>query len=174
LLQYESDHLSCDDHLFELPGGQHLGVALGSIAYVALMKKRHLILALLLASSPATARPQLLTQGDARPLVRAALQFLGGNPTGMAHDWCARFVSIVLRRTGHRPLPNDMAQSALAYGPHTRSPKPGDLIVMRRHVGIYEGRDRHGIHMVSGNWGHRVARGVISPREVVAYIVVMQ
>ena len=81
--------------------------------------------------------------------------------------------------TGRPPLANRLAASALAYGPHVASPQPGDLAVMatRRgaagHVGIVEDVLPDGsVAIVSGNWGRRVARGVISRRSVMAFIAV--
>lgn len=131
---------------------------------------KRILFAFLLATSSAHALP--MTQGDTTPIVAEAAHFLGGNPTGMRSNWCARFVSFILQREGRAPLPSDMAMSALHYGPRTQSPKPGDLIVMRHHVGFYEGRDHRGVHMLSGNWSHRVKRTIISLGEVVAFVEV--
>lgn len=111
-------------------------------------------------------------------IVAEAMRFLGGgNPTGTGyHNWCADYTSMVLRKTGHRPLANRMAASALSYGPHVRDPRPGDLVVMatRRgyasHVGFFGGWDHGRVVLVSGNWGHRVARALVSARSVVAFV----
>lgn len=114
----------------------------------------------------------LITHAHAEsPIIAEADHWLGSrNPTGLRAQWCGAFVSFVLRQTGRRPLPGSDVWSAMRYGPRTAAPKPGDLIIMRRHVGFYEGRGPDGIYMLSGNWGHRVARSVISPRQVVTYI----
>ena len=107
------------------------------------------------------------------PLGEAKRWIGANNPTGKAGAWCAWFVSFVLERTGHKPLKNGMASSALSYGPHTGNPKQGDLVVMPHHVGFYGGRAPDGnILLTSGNWGHRVADGEVSPRQVVAYVQV--
>lgn len=107
-------------------------------------------------------------------IVREALHFLGsGNPTGSRGPWCADFTSLVLKRTGHRPLANRMAGSALSYGPKTNTPKQGDLIVLRNasHVGVFMGFDRHGqVEMVSGNWSHRVKVALLPRQSVLAFI----
>jgi hypothetical protein len=108
-----------------------------------------------------------------RPSVVAeAARHLGqGNFTGRPGAWCAWFVSWVLTATGHRPLPSGMAASALGYGPHLREPLPGAIVVMRGHVGLVESVGADGtISMISGNWGHRVARARVSRREVVAFV----
>ena len=143
-----------------------------------------LVFAFLLAfASAACASPRLpMTTDDGRAaragsgIIAEAMRFLGaGNITGARGPWCGDFASLILRRTGHRPLPGRMAASALAYGPRTRDPKPGDLIVLggRRgvsHVGFFAGWEHGRVLMVSGNWGRRVARATISPRAIVAFV----
>ena len=106
-----------------------------------------------------------------------AMRFLGaGNVTGMRGPWCADYASMVLRRTGRRPLANRNAASALAYGPRVGQPRPGDLIVLNtrrgfaQHVGFFAGWDHGNVVMVSGNWGHRVSRAPISRRAIAAFI----
>jgi hypothetical protein len=90
-----------------------------------------------------------------------------GKFTGLPGPWCADFVSAMLQDVGKRPLPNRLAASALDYGP-PGSGSPGDLAVFldRRgrpyHVGIVApGGDADHRVIVSGNWGHRVARAVV-------------
>lgn len=111
-------------------------------------------------------------------VVAEAMRFLGaGNITGTRGAWCADYASFVLMRSGHRPLANRMAASALAYGPRTHNPKPGDLVVLAgrhgaSHVGFFAGWDRGRVVMVSGNWGRRVSRALISTRAVAAFVSV--
>jgi uncharacterized protein (TIGR02594 family) len=114
--------------------------------------------------------------GGAR-VVAEAERFLGsGNPTGTRGPWCADYVSWTLRHVGRRPLANRLAASALRYGPHVRDPRPGDLVVMNtrrgyaRHVGFFAGWDRGRVVLVSGNWGHRVVRALVSPRAIAAFV----
>lgn len=102
-----------------------------------------------------------------------------GNMTGTFGPWCADAVSFWLRRTGHRPLPNRLAASALAYGPRLPGPQAGAIAVMRTrralygHVGFVEGVEPDGsIRLISGNWGHRVAEAVIPRNSVVAFVEV--
>ena len=49
-------------------------------------------------------------------LVSEARHYLGGNPTGRGSLWCARFMNLVLQRTGHRGTGSDMASSFARYG----------------------------------------------------------
>lgn len=113
-------------------------------------------------------------------LAAEAARYVGsGKFTPLPGAWCADAVSFWLKATGRPPLANRLAASALAYGPHVASPQPGDLAVMatRRgaagHVGIVEDVLPDGsVAIVSGNWGRRVARGVISRRSVMAFIAV--
>lgn len=107
----------------------------------------------------------------ASDVVREAERFLGsGNPTGRAGAWCAWFVSFVLERTGHKPLSSGMAYSALYYGPHLASPRPGALIVLRGHVGVVAAVHGSSVTMVSGNWGHAVRMAEIPTRAAIAFI----
>ena len=104
-------------------------------------------------------------------LAEAARWLGSGNMTGRPGAWCAWFASFVLERTGRRPLPNGMAASALGYGPRTAYPRPGDLAVMRHHVGFVEGIEPDGsIRLISGNWGHRVARSLAPRWTIVAFV----
>lgn len=111
-------------------------------------------------------------------LAAEAARYVGaGKFTGLPGAWCADAVSVWLERTGRPPLANRLAASALAYGPHVAEPRPGDLVVMRTrrgpagHVGIVEGVLPDGsVAIISGNWGRRVARGVISRRSVTAFV----
>ena len=69
-----------------------------------------------------------------------------------------------------------MAASALAYGPTTQAPLPGDLAIIatRRgrlgHVGIVIADLGAQIEIVSGNWRHRVERARIPRRHVTAFV----
>ena len=111
-------------------------------------------------------------------LVNEAARYVGsGKFTGLPGAWCADALSVWLRATGRPPLANRTAASALSYGTHVSNPSPGDLVVMatRRgyagHVGVVEGVNTDGsIAIISGNWGHRVARGVISPWQATAFV----
>jgi len=80
------------------------------------------------------------------------------NMTGKGGSWCAHFASYVLERTGHAPLANGLASSALAYGRRLAQPKVGALAVVTTrvgyaaHVGFVSGVNPDGsIELVSGN-----------------------
>ena len=126
----------------------------------------------------AYADPRYPRSDDGGRLMRASLnivaeaeRYLGaGNVTGTRGPWCADYISFVLKRTGHRPLANRMAYAALSYGPHVARPKPGDLVVLRGHVGIVVADQGRTVRIVSGNWSHRVAYGVVSRAAVIAFV----
>jgi uncharacterized protein (TIGR02594 family) len=107
-------------------------------------------------------------------VVDEATRWLGAtNPTGTSGPWCADFASFVLQRVGLPPLPDRMAWSALRYGPRTDNPQRGDLAVMARHVGFVAGVEPDGsIELLSGNWGHRVARTRVSRAAFVAFVAI--
>jgi uncharacterized protein (TIGR02594 family) len=118
--------------------------------------------------------------GAGGDVVAEAARWIGsGKFTSLPGPWCADAVSAWLQRSGHRPLDTRMASSALAYGPRLERPEVGALAVLgtRRgwasHVGIVSGVDSDGsIHLISGNWGHRVAEAVVSRRSAIAFVAV--
>ncbi len=72
-----------------------------------------------------------------------------------------------------------MASSALAYGPRLERREIGALAApgSRRgwasHVGVVSNVDRDGsIHLISGNWGRRVAEAVVPRGSVIAFVAV--
>jgi uncharacterized protein (TIGR02594 family) len=113
-------------------------------------------------------------------IVAEAQRWIGsGKFTGQPGPWCADAVSAWLARSGHRPLDGRMAASALAYGPRLERPEVGALAVLgsRRgwasHVGVVSSVDPDGsIHLISGNWGRRVAEAVVSRGSVIAFVAV--
>lgn len=109
-------------------------------------------------------------------LVSEARRYLGGNPTSRASLWCARFMNMVLQRTGHRGTGSDMANSFASYGQRVSGPEVGAIAVMGRrgggHVGIITGIDAHGNPiMISGNNGNRVKEAPISRGRIYAYVM---
>jgi uncharacterized protein (TIGR02594 family) len=103
-------------------------------------------------------------------VILAAERYRGTNPTGRAHDWCAEFANLVLRRTGHRGSGSALARSFASYGRPAPGPVPGAIVVFPHHVGFVmrvEGPGR--IRVVSGNHGHRVGEGIYSTRRAIAY-----
>jgi uncharacterized protein (TIGR02594 family) len=114
--------------------------------------------------------------GGSSSLVMEARHYLGGNPTGRGSLWCARFMNMVLQRTGHRGTGSDMANSFAHYGHRISGPQVGAIAVMGRHggghVGIITGIDAHGNPiMISGNNGNRVREAPISRGRIYAYVM---
>jgi len=114
--------------------------------------------------------------GGGSSLVMEARHYLGGNPTGRGSLWCARFMNMVLQRTGHRGTGSDMASSFAHYGHRVSGPQVGAIAVMGRggggHVGIITGVDAHGNPiMISGNNGNRVREAPISRGRIYAYVM---
>jgi uncharacterized protein (TIGR02594 family) len=109
-------------------------------------------------------------------VVAEARHYLGGNPTGRGSLWCARFMNMVLQRTGHRGTGSDMASSFAGYGQRISGPQVGAIAVMGRrgggHVGIITGIDARGNPiMISGNNGNRVREAPISRGRIYTYVM---
>jgi uncharacterized protein (TIGR02594 family) len=115
--------------------------------------------------------------GGGSGLVSEARRYLGGNPTGRGSLWCARFMNMVLQKTGHQGTGSDMANSFAHYGTRVSGPQVGAIAVMSRgrrggHVGIITGIDAHGNPiMISGNNGNRVREAPISRGRIYAYVM---
>jgi uncharacterized protein (TIGR02594 family) len=114
--------------------------------------------------------------GGGSTLVMEARHYLGGNPTGRGSLWCARFMNMVLQRTGHHGTGSDMASSFAHYGQRVSGPQVGAIAVMGRrgggHVGIITGVDAHGNPiMISGNNGNRVREAPVSRGRIYAYVM---
>lgn len=100
----------------------------------------------------------------------------GGNPTGRSSLWCARFMNMVLQRTGYRGTGSDLARSFASYGHRVSGPQVGAIAVMGRrgggHVGVVSGIDAMGNPIVvSGNNGHRVRETPVSRGRIYAYVM---
>jgi len=110
-------------------------------------------------------------------LVSQARSYLGSNPTGRSSLWCARFLNMVLERSGHRGTGSDMANSFASYGSRISGPQVGAIAVMSRgkrggHVGIVSGIDESGNPIViSGNHGGRVAESSYPRGRIYAYVM---
>lgn len=109
-------------------------------------------------------------------IVAEARRYIGGNPTGRGRLWCARFMNLVLERSGHRGSGSDMARSFASYGQRISGPQIGAIAVMGRrgggHVGVVSGIDPNGNPIVvSGNHNHRVAESVYSRSRIYAYVM---
>jgi len=109
-------------------------------------------------------------------VVAEARRYLGGNPTGRGSLWCARFMNMVLQRSGYRGTGSDMARSFANYGQRVSGPQVGAIAVMGRrgggHVGVVSGIDASGNPIVvSGNNGNRVREAPISRGRIYAYVM---
>lgn len=111
-------------------------------------------------------------------LVAEARRYVGsGNPTGRFSLWCARFMNMVLERSGHKGTGSDMARSFASYGQRISGPQVGAIAVMSRgrrggHVGVVSGIDAKGNPIViSGNHGRRVAEASYSRGRIYAYVM---
>lgn len=111
-------------------------------------------------------------------VVAEARSFIGkGNPTGRSRLWCARFMNMVLQKTGHKGTGSDMASSFARYGQRISGPQVGAIAVMSRgrrggHVGVVSGIDAKGNPIIiSGNHGHRVAEATYSRGRIYAYVM---
>ena len=109
-------------------------------------------------------------------VVAEARRYIGGNPTGRSSLWCARFMNMVLQRSGHHGTGSDMARSFASYGQRVSGPQIGAIAVMGRrgggHVGVVSGIDASGNPiLVSGNNRNRVVEAPISRGRVYAYVL---
>ncbi|MEA2868217.1 MAG: hypothetical protein QOE39_2932 [Bradyrhizobium sp.] len=109
-------------------------------------------------------------------VVAEARRYLGGNPTSRGSLWCARFMNMVLERSGHHGTGSDMASSFAHYGQRVSGPQIGAIAVMGRrgggHVGVVSGIDAAGNPIVvSGNNGNRVREAPISRGRIYAYVM---
>jgi uncharacterized protein (TIGR02594 family) len=109
-------------------------------------------------------------------VVAEARRYLGGNPTGRGRLWCARFMNMVLERSGHHGTGSDLARSFAGYGQRVSGPQVGAIAVMGRrgggHVGVVSGIDAGGNPIVvSGNNGNRVREAPVSRGRIFAYVL---
>jgi len=114
--------------------------------------------------------------GFGSSVVAEARRYIGGNPTGRGSLWCARFMNMVLERSGHRGTGSDMARSFAGYGQRVSGPQIGAIAVMGRrgggHVGIVSGIDAAGNPiLVSGNYHNRVVEAPYPRGRIYAYVM---
>jgi uncharacterized protein (TIGR02594 family) len=125
----------------------------------------------------AAVRNSSASSAQSSDLVAEAKRWIGTNPTGWDHVWCARFMNFVLKRTGHPGTGSDAAASFADYGQRLWFPRVGAIAVMKRgrnggHVGVVTGFDDSGNPIIiSGNHNKRVGVGVYPRERVYAYVV---
>lgn len=84
--------------------------------------------------------------------------------------WCAAFVNGILRQTGRQGTGSNAAVSFAKYKSPTKTPKKGDIVVMRGHVGFFQsfvGKGR--VAVLGGNQSNRVKISAFSTRKVLSY-----
>ena len=126
--------------------------------------------------APGTAEITSSSSFGTSSIVAEARRYLGSNPTGRGGLWCARFLNLVLQRTGYPGTGSDMANSFAHYGQRISGPQVGAIAVMGRrgggHVGIITGIDAAGNPiMISGNNGNRVREAAVSRGRIYAYVM---
>ena len=112
-------------------------------------------------------------------LVTEARKYIGTNPTKLSKRWCARFLNLVLNRSGYSGTNSDAARSFASYGRRISEPRVGAIAVLARgknrnlgHVGIVTGVDANGNPIIiSGNHGHRVGEATYPRARVIAYVM---
>jgi len=129
-----------------------------------------------IATSTASGRMATSSGFGSSNVVAEARRYLGGNPTGRGRLWCARFMNMVLERTGLHGTGSDLARSFASYGQRVSGPQIGAIAVMGRrgggHVGVVSGIDAGGNPIVvSGNNGDRVRETPVSRGRIYAYVM---
>ncbi len=129
------------------------------------------------ASLGSSASPMATSGGfSSSNVVAEARRYIGGNPTSRGRLWCARFMNMVLERSGHHGTGSDLARSFASYGQRVSGPQVGAIAVMGRrgggHVGVVSGIDANGNPIVvSGNNGNRVREAPVSRGRIYAYVL---
>jgi uncharacterized protein (TIGR02594 family) len=129
-----------------------------------------------MVSSPAPSGMAMSGGFGSSDVVSEARRYIGGNPTGRGSLWCARFMNMVLARSGHHGTGSDMASSFASYGQRVSGPEIGAIAVMGRrgggHVGVVSGIDAEGNPiLVSGNNGNRVREASYPRGRIYAYVM---
>lgn len=84
--------------------------------------------------------------------------------------WCAAFVNGVLRQAGHSGTGSNAAISFAKYKKPTKTPKRGDIVVFRSHVGFFHSFTGSGrVSVLGGNQSNRVKISTYSTRKVISY-----
>ena len=106
----------------------------------------------------ATAEAELDLPDTTNALVALAMRYDGKNPTGWSHNWCARYLDMVLQEAGYLSGGN-LARGYASYGQPTPA-RVGAIAVMPNHVGVVAFVGGDYVILVSGNHGgssgHRI------------------
>jgi uncharacterized protein (TIGR02594 family) len=110
-------------------------------------------------------------------VVSEARRYVGTNPTDRRSLWCARFMNLVLERSGYQGTGSDKASSFARYGRRVFGPQIGAIAVMSRgrnggHVGVVSGIDESGNPIIiSGNHNNLVAEAPYPRGVIYAYVM---
>jgi hypothetical protein len=99
----------------------------------------------------AATEPELDSPDTANALVALAMRYDGKNPTGWSHNWCARYLDLVLQEAGYLGGGN-LARGYASYGQPTPA-RVGAIAVMPNHVGVVAFVGEDYVILVSGNHG---------------------
>jgi uncharacterized protein (TIGR02594 family) len=87
--------------------------------------------------------------------------------------WCGAFVNAILGKTGYTKSNSNQARSFLTYGVATREPVKGDIVVLGRHVGIFQEHiyrnGRKFVAVLGGNQSNRVQVSYFPANSVLSY-----
>ena len=99
----------------------------------------------------ATTEAELDSPDTANALVALAMRYDGKNPTGWSHNWCARYLDMVLQEAGY-PSGGNLARGYASYGQPTPA-RVGAIAVMPNHVGVVAFVGDDYVILISGNHG---------------------
>jgi uncharacterized protein (TIGR02594 family) len=87
--------------------------------------------------------------------------------------WCAAFLNAILEKIGYEGTGSNHARSFLKYGQSVKEPQVGDIVVLGKHVGIYEGttyiRGKKYVAVLGGNQRNGVRVSYFPASRVLAY-----
>lgn len=87
--------------------------------------------------------------------------------------WCAAFVNGILKQLGLPGTNSNMARSFSKYNSSTKSPQKGDIVVLKHHVGFFEGfvkkGNRNMVAVLGGNQSNRVKVSYFPVSSVISY-----
>lgn len=87
--------------------------------------------------------------------------------------WCAAFINGILRNQGHTPNNSNVAYHFRKYGIGVTTPKEGDIVVFKNHVGIFvkfvKKNGKTYVAVLGGNQSNEVKISYFRESRVVAY-----
>ena len=102
--------------------------------------------------------------------VALSSRYLGTNPTKRSRLWCAEFMNLMERKMGRPGTGSARAISFASYGRRVSDPRPGDIAVMRNHVGYVMSVDGGKVKLISGNFNRKVGIGTYARSRFVAFV----